>query len=108
MKAFTITARDTQPTVQDLPQPEPAAGEVLVDVEAASVNGFDVSVAAGYVFDMLPYEFPIVLGREVVGTVAAVGDGVTNLSVGDRVAGVIPGADLGPAPAPSPTTSPRP
>jgi NADPH:quinone reductase-like Zn-dependent oxidoreductase len=96
MKAFTITARDTQPTVHDLPQPEPAAGEVLVEVEAATVNGFDVSVAAGYVFDMLPHEFPIVLGRDFVGTVAALGDGVTNLSVGDRVAGVIPGVDLGP------------
>src|SRR5215213_7788183 len=78
MKAFTITARDTQPTVQDLPQPEPAPGEVLVEVEAASVNGFDVSVAAGYVWDMLPHEFPVVLGRDLVGTVTA------------------PGADLGP------------
>jgi len=96
MKALTITARDTQPTVQDLPQPDPAAGEVLVEVEAATVNGFDVSVAAGYVFDMLPHEFPIVLGRDFVGTVAAVGEGVTGVSVGDRVAGVIPGVGLGP------------
>ncbi len=96
MKAFTVTARDTQPAVQDLPQPEPAAGEVLVEVEAATVNGFDVSVAAGYVFDMLPHEFPIVLGRDFVGTVTAVGDGVTDVSVGDRVAGVIPGVELGP------------
>ena len=49
MKAFGITARDTQPAVQDVPQPEPAPGEVRVEVEAASVNGFDLSVAAGYV-----------------------------------------------------------
>jgi NADPH:quinone reductase-like Zn-dependent oxidoreductase len=96
MKALTVAARDTQPSVQDLPQPEPAAGEVLVEVEAATVNGFDVSVAAGYVFDMLPHEFPILLGRDSVGTVAAVGDGVTGVLVGDRVAGVIPGVDLGP------------
>jgi NADPH:quinone reductase-like Zn-dependent oxidoreductase len=96
MKAFTVTARDTQPAVQDLPQPEPAADEVLVGVEAATVNGFDISVAAGYVFDLLPHEFPIVLGRDFVGTVTAVGDRVTDIAVGDRVAGVIPGADLGP------------
>jgi len=95
MKAFAITARDTQPAVQDVPQPEPAPGEVLVEVEAASVNGFDLSVAAGYVWDMIPHEFPVVLGRDLVGTVTAVGDGVGNFSVGDRVAGVIPGMALG-------------
>jgi NADPH:quinone reductase-like Zn-dependent oxidoreductase len=96
MKAYAVTARDTQPTALELPDPVPAAGEILVSVEAASVNGFDLSVAGGYVFDMLPHEFPVVLGRDFVGTVSAVGDGVDNLQVGDRVAGVIPGIDLGP------------
>lgn len=96
MKAYALTARDTQPAPLDLPHPDPAAGEVLVDVEAASVNGFDLSVAGGYVFDMLPREFPVVLGRDFVGTVTAVGEGVQNIQVGDRVAGVIPGVDLGP------------
>jgi NADPH:quinone reductase-like Zn-dependent oxidoreductase len=94
MKAFAIPARDTQPAVQDVPQPEPAPGEVLVEVEAASVNGFDLSVAAGYVWDMIPHEFPVVLGRDLVGTVTAVGDGVDSVSVGARVAGVIPGMAL--------------
>ena len=47
MTAFAITSRDTQPSVQELPTPEPAADEVLVEVQAASVNGFDLSVAAG-------------------------------------------------------------
>ena len=94
MKAFAIPARDTQPAVQDVPQPEPAPGEVLVEVEAASVNGFDLSVAAGYVWDMIPHEFPVVLGRDLVGTVIAVGDGVDSVSVGERVAGVIPGMAL--------------
>ncbi|MFC7725467.1 NADP-dependent oxidoreductase [Nocardioides sp. GCM10028917] len=96
MKAYALTARDTQPTPSDLPNPDAGAGEVLVDVEAASVNGFDLSVAAGYVFDMLPHEFPVVLGRDFVGTVSAVGDGVHTVAVGDRVAGVIPGMYLGP------------
>ncbi|MEP7738897.1 NADP-dependent oxidoreductase [Nocardioides sp. 31GB23] len=96
MKAYALTARDTQPAPSDLPNPDVGAGEVLVDVEAASVNGFDLSVAAGYVFDMLPHEFPVVLGRDFVGTVSAVGDGVETMAVGDRVAGVIPGMYLGP------------
>ncbi len=87
MKAFAITARDTQPAVQDVPQPEPAAGEVLVEVEAASVNGFDLSVAAGYVWDMIPHEFPVVLGRDLVGTVTALGDGVDAEWLGRRVMG---------------------
>lgn len=97
MKAFAITARDTQPTVQDLPTPEPTTGEVLIEVEASSVNGFDLSVAAGYVWDMIPgIEFPVALGRDLVGTVTAIGDGVESLSVGNRVAAVIPGMALGP------------
>src|SRR5215211_7332559 len=96
MKAFTITGRGTQPSLQEIPEPEPAAGEVLIAVEAASVNGFDLSVAAGYVWDMLPHEFPVVLGRDLVGTVTAVGDDVDTVRVGDRVAAVIPGMGLGP------------
>src|SRR5436190_14580456 len=96
MKAYGISSRDAQPALTELPQPDLAAGEVLVEVEAASVNGFDVSVAAGYVWDILPHEFPVVLGRDLVGTVTVVGDGVDNVRVGDRVAGVIPGVDLGP------------
>jgi NADPH:quinone reductase-like Zn-dependent oxidoreductase len=43
---------------------------------------------------MIPHEFPVVLGRDLVGTVTAVGDGVDRVSVGDRVAGVIPGMAL--------------
>jgi NADPH:quinone reductase-like Zn-dependent oxidoreductase len=96
MKAYGLTARDSQPALHDLDQPQPGDGEVLVNVEAASVNGFDLSVAGGDVFDMLPHEFPVVLGRDLVGTIAAVGDDVDGLAVGDRVAGVIPGVDLGP------------
>ena len=96
MKSFAVTARDTQPTMTDLPQPTPAAGEVLVQVELASVNGFDLSVAAGYVWDMIPHQFPVVLGRDLVGIVTAVGEGVTGVSTGDRVAGVVPGMALGP------------
>jgi NADPH:quinone reductase-like Zn-dependent oxidoreductase len=95
MKAFAVTARDASPALHDVPRPQPGASEVLVAVAAASVNGFDLSVAAGYVWDMLPHEFPVVLGRDFVGTVQSVGDGVEQIAIGDRVAGVIPGVALG-------------
>jgi NADPH:quinone reductase-like Zn-dependent oxidoreductase len=96
MHAIAISARGTGPAELDLPEPETGGGEVRVAVEAASVNGFDVAVAAGYVWDALPHEFPVVLGRDVAGTVDAVGEGVTGIAVGDRVTGAIPGVALGP------------
>lgn len=64
------------------PQPSPGRGEVLVKSEAIGVNYIDTYFRSG----SYPREVPFVLGTEVAGTVAAVGDGVTTLSVGDRVA----------------------
>ena len=63
-------------------QPSPGAGEVLIKAEAIGVNFIDTYFRSG----LYPHELPFVLGAEVAGTVAAVGDGVTGLRVGDRVA----------------------
>ena len=63
------------------PQPSPGPGEVLIKAEAIGVNYIDTYFRSG----TYPRELPFVLGNEVAGTVAAVGDGVTELSVGDRV-----------------------
>src|SRR4051794_23925950 len=95
MRALAITDRDAAPAVLDVPVHEPAAGEARVAVEAASVNGFDLAVASGRVWDSMPAEFPVVLGRDFAGRVDAVGEGVDGLQVGDRVAGTIHAA-LGP------------
>ena len=67
--------------------PEPATGEVLVRVLAASVNAYDVVVAMGMMKDYLPYGFPAVIGMDVAGVVERVGEGVEGLGVGDRVFG---------------------
>jgi NADPH:quinone reductase-like Zn-dependent oxidoreductase len=71
----------------DLPDPVAAAGEVAVDVAAASVNGADWRVRVGLYSSQL--KFPLVLGRDFSGTVAAVGHGVTDIKIGDDVFGVI-------------------
>ena len=69
-------------TVQELEQPQPGPGELRVDVSAAGVNFIDVYHRTGAY--TLP--LPIRLGSEGAGTVSAVGEGVDDVSVGDRVA----------------------
>jgi NADPH:quinone reductase-like Zn-dependent oxidoreductase len=96
MKALAIERRDAAPAVLDVADPSAADGEVLIRVEAASVNGFDLAIAAGRVWDSMPHTFPAVLGRDYAGTVAAVGDGVGGFAVGQPVAGIVTGPSLGP------------
>jgi len=62
--------------------PQPGEGEVLVRVEACGVCRTDLHVVEG---DLVPHKQGIVPGHEVVGTVAARGEGTTRLSVGERV-----------------------
>ncbi len=95
MKALTQTAFGTDPEPTDLPLPEPGPGEVRVRVQAASVNGFDLAVAAGYLDGVLEHRFPLVLGKDFAGTVDAVGPDVTGYTVGDPVFGVVNKAHLG-------------
>ena len=74
------------PEVLDLreaPDPTPAAGEVLIAVEAAGVNFADVMARQGLYPDAPP--LPAVVGYEVAGTVAAVGAGVAAVAPGDDV-----------------------
>jgi NADPH:quinone reductase-like Zn-dependent oxidoreductase len=70
----------------DLPDPVAGPGQVVVDVVAASVNGADWRVRAGHYAEA---KFPLVLGRDFSGTVAALGAGVDDLEVGDAVFGVL-------------------
>lgn len=76
-----------KPAERPVPQPKP--GEVLIRVEAAGVNRPDVAQRAGAYPP--PPDASDLPGLEVAGDVAAVGDGVTTLSVGDRVCALTPG-----------------
>lgn len=63
------------------PEPAPGPGEVLIKAEAIGVNFIDTYFRSG----LYPRDVPFVVGSEVCGTVAAVGDDVAALAVGDRV-----------------------
>jgi NADPH:quinone reductase-like Zn-dependent oxidoreductase len=69
----------------DLPDPVAGPGEVVIDVFTASVNGADWKVRVG---QYKQSKFPFPLGRDFSGVVSAVGEGVTDLKVGDPVFGV--------------------
>jgi NADPH2:quinone reductase len=66
----------------DIPVPAPGAGEVRLRVEAAGVNFIDTYKRSG----LYPVPLPHILGQEAAGVVTAVGAGVTDFKVGDRVA----------------------
>lgn len=66
----------------DLPEPTPGPGEVLVKTAAAGINFIDTYRRRG----IYPMPFPHVPGSEGAGVVVALGDGVTDLAIGDQVA----------------------
>lgn len=66
-------------------RPTPGRNELLIKVEAASVNPFDWKVRAGYMKDFFPLTFPATLGWDVSGTVEEVGPAVTRFKRGDEV-----------------------
>jgi len=71
----------------EVPDPVAGPGQVLVDVHAASVNGADWKVRVGHYAPITT--FPYIPGRDFSGVVSALGAGVSDLKVGDRVFGVV-------------------
>ena len=67
---------------EDVPRPEPGPGEALVRHAAVGLNYIDVYFRTG----LYKTALPAVIGMEGAGTVVAVGDGVTTVKPGDRVA----------------------
>ncbi|NUP50146.1 MAG: NADP-dependent oxidoreductase [Catenulispora sp.] len=95
MRAVAFASHGSAPEVHDLPIPTPAAGEILVEVAASSLNGFDFGVLGGHLQGVYEYEFPVVLGKDFAGRVVALGEGVTGFTAGDRVFGVVMRPTLG-------------
>src|ERR1700733_10586456 len=73
----------------DLPDPVAAPGEVVVDVAAASVNAADWKFRGGEYARHAQAKFPLIPGRDFSGVIASLGEGVSDLKLGDPVFGVI-------------------
>lgn len=67
--------------VREIPEPEPPPGHVRIAVRAAGICGTDLHIY----HDEFPTRPPVVMGHEIAGQVAALGDGVSGVSVGERV-----------------------
>ncbi len=67
MRAIAVEDFGAVPALRDLPIPEPGPDEVLVRVHAASLNGFDLAVAAGRLKGIMEHRFPVVLGKGFAG-----------------------------------------
>jgi 2-desacetyl-2-hydroxyethyl bacteriochlorophyllide A dehydrogenase len=85
MRAAYITQLGSPDVIRhgELPPPVPGPHDVLVDVEVSAVNHVDTFVRSGAW--RTPLGFPFVIGRDLVGTVAAAGPGATGYRPGDRV-----------------------
>jgi NADPH:quinone reductase-like Zn-dependent oxidoreductase len=95
MKAIVITDFATEPTLADLPVPDPGPGQLLVRLHAAGLNPFDWKVADGALKDVVSHAFPLVMGSDGAGVVEKTGPGVTRFRVGDRVYGQFMRLDQG-------------
>src|SRR4051794_21696936 len=85
-----VTIADGALSIADHPDPEPGAGEVLVRVRAAGINGADILQRKGG-YPAPPGSPPDIPGLELAGEVAAVGPGAQRFTEGDRVMGITGG-----------------
>ncbi|MDQ0596191.1 NADPH:quinone reductase-like Zn-dependent oxidoreductase [Streptomyces canus] len=75
---------------EDVEQPVPGAGEVLIRVAATSFNPVDGNIRGGFMRGPIPVVLPHTPGIDVAGTVEALGEGVDGTAVGDDVVGFLP------------------
>ncbi len=89
MKAAQISEYGAPAVVNvvEIDTPSVGAGQVLVEVHASSINPFDTKIREGAMKDAIPLELPVTLGGDIAGVVEAIGAGVSNVQVGDKVYG---------------------
>ncbi|MPQ96786.1 zinc-binding dehydrogenase [Modestobacter sp. I12A-02628] len=89
MRAQLLRESGTDPELADVPVPAVGDDDVLIRVTASSVNPRDLHIASGEAAAYMTYEYPVVLGTDLAGTVERVGAGVSDLAAGDRVFGTV-------------------
>jgi len=77
-------------SVDEVPAPTPAPDEVVIAVRATSVNPVDWLVRDGGAKSFVKVKFPVILGCDLAGEIAQVGDNVSRLEVGDPVFAMMP------------------
>ena len=82
MRAMVLDRPRSPLVMRELPLPEPAAGQIRIEVEACGVCRTDLHVVDGELADP---KLPLVPGHQIAGVVAALGDGVTGFALGERV-----------------------
>jgi propanol-preferring alcohol dehydrogenase len=82
MRAMVLEEPRRPLVMRDRPLPEPAADEILVEVAACGVCRTDLHVVDG---ELPNPKLPVVPGHEIVGRIAAMGEGVTGLALGQRI-----------------------
>lgn len=90
MKAVQINAYggpEVLEVKENIPQPSPKKGQILVEVSAAGLNPFDAKLRAGMMKNMIPLKFPVTPGGDFAGLVTQVGEGVSDIEAGDEVYG---------------------
>lgn len=70
---------------EDVPQPVPAEGEILIQIKATGVNPADATLRAGFFRGMFDVPLPHILGFDLAGIVTEIGAGVTEFAPGDEV-----------------------
>ena len=87
MKAIVIDQYGGQEVLQEreVNQPIIQENQVLLEIHATSINPIDWKVRAGYLQEMLPFEFPVILGWDAAGIVVEKGEKVSHFEIGDRV-----------------------
>lgn len=81
--------------IKNIPVPEITDTEVLIKIHTAGVNPLDNMIVRGEVKLIVPYQFPLVMGNEFVGTIEKTGTAVKDFKVGDRVYGRMPLSKIG-------------
>jgi alcohol dehydrogenase, propanol-preferring len=82
MRAMVLEKSKTPLVLRDVPKPNPAAGQLLVRVNACAVCRTDLHIVDG---ELCESTLPLILGHQIVGRVEQAGENVTGFSVGDRV-----------------------